>query len=86
MSEVSKAPAWSPCGKASPSRSAQRFLVMSAQHTLAPAFFASSTAVFRHSMCPGSRWMLAMATARNFLAADDADVAQQRDRGLRRAR
>src|SRR5438445_2741177 len=43
---------------------------MSAQQTLAPAFFASSSAAFTHSMCPGSRWRLAMATARNFFAVE----------------
>jgi hypothetical protein len=41
---------------------------MSAQQTLAPAFFASSSAALRHSMWPGSRWMFAIAMARNFLA------------------
>src|SRR2546425_5389221 len=68
MSEVSKAPAWSPARKASPSVSAQRFFVTSVKQTLVPAFFASSTAFFSASMCWGSRWMFTRATARNFLA------------------
>src|SRR3989442_9550458 len=68
MSEVSKAPAWSPARKASPSVSAQRFFVTSVKQTLVPAFFASSTAFFSASMCWGSRWMFTRDTARNFLA------------------